>query len=107
MNNKIVILVAEDGKLILCYVCIDFPTQDVCIVHMHIPKGSRSSDNFYTMGTMFYSLLHPYLRNYGVKIITSNCLASDLKTTELIKYMGFKTETLTMGSMPVQEEQWQ
>lgn len=99
------ILEVKINGIIKAYVCIDV-VREVAIPHLWIDPVHRSYSNIMKMKDIFYAMVHPWCQAQGAEVFSVNCDTTDVKTTELLRTLGFDIRTINIAVMPIQEVKW-
>ena len=91
------------GDESLCYVCMDMPPGELCLLHLYIPPEKRSHKNIMIIKDMFFSLVHPWCKRKGKTCISVNCDSTDTKTIELFKTFNFNPKIVAVAIMLIQD----
>jgi hypothetical protein len=99
-SGKIELLRLEVNEEDYGYICLEY-TGDVCQLHLCVVKEHRTKEKIMHLVKGFTEVVHPWVKERGIKRIVVQCAYKDKKTMELFKTFGFAPEDWWIGIMEV------
>lgn len=75
-----------------------------CLIpHIYIPQENRSRKVIDHIKKVFHDLYIPEFRSRGYTEVVTTCDVEDIKTQELLKYLGFTSKNVHVATLSIRD----